>query len=358
MSLPITIEYAKTLKAKPADESKLGFGKTFTDHMFIMEYTAGRGWHDARIVPYGPISLEPSATCFHYGQETFEGMKAYRGDDGRILLFRPEENFKRLNESNVRLCIPELDVNDCMDALNKLLEVEKDWVPSAPNTSLYIRPFVIGIEEVLGVKEASRYLFMIICSPSGPYYASGLKPVKIYVETKYVRAVKGGMGFAKTGGNYAASMKAQSEAHEQDYSQVLWLDGVDRKYIEEVGAMNIFFVIDGEVVTPMLNGSILAGITRKSVLELLRNKGYKVSERRISIDEVAKAYEKGKLTECFGTGTAAVISPVGELKYDDNIMVIGGGEIGPIASMLYKTLTDIQWGREQGPAGWSVEACK
>ena len=342
-------------KEKPAKGTKLGFGAHFTDHMFLMDYTRGIGWHDARIVPYGPISLSPAATCFHYAQETFEGMKAYRAEDGRILLFRPEENFKRLNRSNERLCIPQLDVAACIEALKTLVLLDKDWIPEDKEASLYIRPFIIGNEAKLGVKEADNYIYCVLLSPSGAYYENGLKPVPIYVEEEYVRAVKGGMGYAKTGGNYAASMKAQSIAHEKGYSQVLWLDGIEKKYVGEVGAMNIFFVIDGEVLTPELDGSILPGITRMSIIELLREKGCKVTERKIEIREIADAYDAGKLQEIFGSGTAAVVSPVGQLKWGEKVMQINGGEIGPISSYAYKTLTDIQWGRAKGPEGWSVE---
>lgn len=353
----IRIELTSSPKAKPQDETKLGFGKTFTDHMFVMNYTTGQGWHDARIVPYAPIALEPSAMCFHYGQEVFEGMKAYRAADGSIRLFRPEENFKRLNSSNERLVIPQLDEDFALEALKKLIEIEKDWVPSASGTSLYIRPFIIAVDPFLGVRAGDEYLFIIILSPSGAYYASGLNPVSIYVEKNYVRAVKGGMGYTKTGGNYAASLKAQDEAHGQNYSQVLWLDGVEKKYIEEVGAMNIFFVIDGEVVTPELQGSILPGITRKSAIELCRAKGYKVSERRISIEEISAAYDNGKLDEVFGTGTAAVISPVGVLKWGDKVMEISDGKIGKISHMLYDTLTGIQWGTIPDDFGWTQVIC-
>lgn len=354
----IKFERAAALKAKPQDESKLGFGSIFTDYMFVMEYTEGQGWHDPVIKPYGPLPLDPSAMCLHYGQEVFEGMKAYRAADGRILLFRPEENFKRLNTSCERLCIPKVDEAFCLKALKQLVEIERDWVPHIPDASLYIRPFIIATEGKLGVHASNSYYYVVVLSPSGPYYAAGLDPIKIYVEKSYVRAVRGGMGFAKTGGNYAASLKAQEEASEQKYAQVLWLDGVERRYIEEVGAMNIFFVIGDEVVTPALQGSILSGITRKSALELMAGWGLKVSERRLAIDEVAEAYDKGLLKECFGTGTAAVVSPVGELKWGDKVMEIGGGQIGPVSQRLYDTLTGIQWGRVEGPAGWSVEVCK
>lgn len=341
-------------KAKPADETKLGFGKVFSDHMFIMEYDTGMGWHDARVVPYGDITLSPAAMVLHYGQEIFEGMKAYRTPNGDIQFFRPEENFKRLNSSAERLVIPQIPVEDALQALHTLVEVDKDWVPHTDGASLYIRPFIFAADPFLGVRPGDKYYFIIICSPSGAYYASGLNPVDIYVETKYVRAVKGGMGYTKTGGNYAASLAGQDEAHKQNYSQVLWLDGIERKYIEEVGAMNIFFIIDGEVVTPELQGSILPGITRKSVLELCRKWGMKVSERRISADEVAEAYKAGKLQEVFGSGTAAVISPVGHLKYGDLVMEINGNKIGEISQKLYDTMTGMQYGKLPDEMGWIV----
>ena len=353
----IKIELTSSPKAKPTDESSLGFGKIFTDHMFVMDYDTGMGWHDARIVPYGEITLSPAAMCLHYGQEVFEGMKAYRTSDGKIQLFRPEENFKRLNLSNERLVIPPIDEDFALEALKELVKLEADWVPHAEGASLYIRPFIIACDPFLGVRPGDKYMFLMILSPSGAYYASGLNPVSIYVEKKYVRAVKGGMGFAKTGGNYAASLIGQDEAHKENYSQVLWLDGVERKYIEEVGAMNIFFVIDGEVVTPELQGSILPGITRKSVLDLCRSWGMKVSEKRISIDEIADAYKAGKLDEVFGTGTAAVISPVGHLKYGDLVMTINNNEIGKISQKLYDNLTGIQWGTVKDEHGWIVPVC-
>ncbi len=350
--LNIRYELTSTPKAKPEDESKLGFGKVFSDHMFIMDYTTGKGWHDARIVPFGNISLSPASMVLHYGQEIFEGMKAYRTADGEIQFFRPEENFKRLNVSAERLVIPELPVEDALQALHALVEVDKDWVPHNDGASLYIRPFIIAVDPFLGVRPGDEYMFIIILSPSGAYYSTGLNPVDIYVETNYVRAVRGGMGYTKTGGNYAASLAGQDEAHKQNYSQVLWLDGVERKYIEEVGAMNIMFIIDGEVVTPELQGSILPGITRKSVLELCRKWGMKVSERRISIQEISDAYDAGKLQEVFGTGTAAVISPVGHLKWGDKVMEINGGKIGEISQKIYDTMTGMQYGKLPDEMGW------
>ncbi len=353
--MDIKIELAKTLKEKPADETKLGFGHIFTDHMFIMNYDTGEGWHDARIVPYQNLSLSPASMCLHYGQEIFEGLKAYRTAEGKIQLFRPDENFKRMNVSNERMVIPKINEKDALEALTKLLEIEKDWVPHTEGAALYIRPFIIAIDPYVGVRPADHYLFMIILSPSGAYYSTGLNPVKIYVETKYVRAVRGGTGFAKTAANYAISLAGQDEAHKQDYEQVLWLDGVERKYIEEVGSMNIFFVIDGEVITPELTGSVLPGITRKSAIEVCRSKGYKVTERRITIQEVADAYDAGKLDEVFGTGTAAVISPVGHLKWDDKIMEINDNKIGKVSQMLYDTMTGIQWGKIPDTFGWTYE---
>ena len=351
----IRIELTKNPKAKPTDETKLGFGHIFTDHMFIMDYETGKGWHDARIVPYGPIPMDPSTMCLHYGQEVFEGLKAYRTADGEIQLFRPEENFKRLNLSNERLVIPQIDEEFALKCLKELLKVEKDWVPHTEGTSLYVRPFIIATDPFLGVKPADQYMFIMILSPSGAYYSTGLNPVNIYVESKYVRAVKGGMGFAKTGGNYAASLIGQDEAHKQNYSQVLWLDGVEKKYIEEVGAMNIFFVIGDEVVTPELQGSILPGITRKSVVEICKSWGLKVSERRISIQEIADAYKNGQLKEVFGTGTAAVISPVGHLKWNDLVMEINNNQIGEISQKLYDTMTGIQLSKISDKFGWIVK---
>ena len=354
----IKIELTKTPKQKPADQSKLGFGKIFTDHMYVMPYDREHGWHDPKIVPYQPITLEPSAMVFHYGQEMFEGLKAYKTEDGRVLLFRPDKNIARANHSNDRLCIPEIPEDDFLNALTTLVGVEKDWIPTQPGTSLYIRPFVIATDPFLGVRPSDTYLFIIILSPVGAYYPEGLNPVKIYVERNYVRAVRGGMGFVKTAGNYAASLKAQDEAEKQGYTQVLWLDGVERKYIEEVGTMNVFFQLGDEVVTPELQGSILGGITRMSCIEMLRSWGYRVTERRVSLEEVVQGAESGLLKEAFGTGTAAVISPIGELKVDDKHLVINGGEIGPVAHRLYNTLTDIQNGRIADPFGWVVPVDK
>ena len=311
--LDIRIEKTTTPKALPAQDNPLTFGTIFTDHMFVMNYQKGKGWFDPRVVPYQPISLQPSAMVFHYGQEMFEGLKAYRADDGRALLFRPDMNAKRTNNTNKRLCIPEIPVEDFIQAVQAVVKVDEAWIPNKPGTSLYIRPFIIATDPFLGVRPSDTYLFVIILSPVGAYYPEGLNPVKIWIEDDYVRAVKGGIGEAKTGGNYVASMAAQLKAHDEGYSQVLWLDGVERKYIEEVGAMNIFFKINGKVLTPMLNGSILPGITRNSVIALCKEWGYEVEERRISVDELYEASVNGTLEEVWGTGTAAVISPVGHL---------------------------------------------
>ncbi len=353
--LDIRYELVEKRKERP-DENKLGFGKHFTDHMFIMDYTEGKGWHDARIVPYGPLTLDPACMVFHYAQEMFEGLKAYRTPDGKIQLFRPDKNIERMNNTNDRLCIPRLDPSDVLDAIKALVATEEDWVPSVEGTSLYIRPFIIATDVQLGVHPSHTYKFMIILSPVGAYYAEGIKPVKIFVENEYVRAVRGGTGFAKVGGNYACSLIGQKKAEEMGYSQVLWLDGIEHKYIDEVGAMNVFFVIDGKVVTPSLSeGSILPGVTRNSCIHLLREMGYTVEERKLSIDEVEKAYSEGKLNEAFGTGTAAVVSPMGLLDNGKEKMIINNQEIGPIAQKLYDTLTSIQWGKTEDKYGWTVK---
>jgi len=348
----ITIERAAQLKQKP-DETNLGFGHYYTDHMFILEYNEGKGWHSGRVVPYQNISLDPAAKVFHYGQTVFEGMKAYRTEDG-IKLFRPKKNFERLNKSNARLSIPQIDEELAYKGLIDLLNVDRDWVPSVEGTSLYIRPFIIATEAQLGVNPSLSYMFMIIMSPVGAYYAEGVNPVKIHVESHFVRAVAGGVGEAKTAGNYAAGLNAQEEAKARGYSQVLWLDGVNRKYIEEVGSMNVFFKINGVVVTPMLNGSILDGITRNSVLTVLRHWGVPVEERRVSIDELVEAHHNGTLEEAFGTGTAAVISPIGELSYHDEKFVINEGKIGELSAKVYETITGIQNGKIEDPFGWLV----
>ena len=352
--LDIKITRTETPKAKPAAGQKLGFGKIFTDHMFVMNYTEGQGWHDPRVVPFQNISLSPAAMVYHYGQEMFEGLKAYKGEDGQVYLFRPDMNAKRTNATNDRLVIPQLPEEDFVQAVSAVVDVDRDWIPTEPGTSLYIRPFIIATDEFLGVAPSKTYLFMVILSPSGAYYESGLAPVGIWIEDEYVRAVRGGIGFAKTGGNYAASLIAQQKAHDAGFSQVLWLDGVERKYIEEVGAMNIFFKIAGKVITPSLNGSILPGITRNSTIQLCKDWGYEVEERKISAQELLDAQRDGTLEECFGTGTAAVISPVGKLRYCDDVMTINGGQIGELSQKLYDTITGIQTGKLEDPRGWRV----
>lgn len=355
--LDIRYELKDVRKEKP-DWNNLGFGKYFTDHMFIMDYDKGMGWHDARIVPYQNLSLDPACMVFHYAQEMFEGLKAYKTPDGSVQLFRPEKNIERMNQTNKRLCIPELDASDVLDAIKAIVAVEKDWVPTADGTSLYIRPFIIATDVQLGVHPSKSYKFMIILSPVGSYYPEGIKPVKIFVEREYVRAVKGGTGYAKVGGNYACSLIGQQKAEELGYSQVLWLDGVEHKYIDEVGAMNVFFVIDGVVVTPTLEeGNILPGVTRNSCIQLLRNMGYTVEERKLSLEEVIDAYNNGKLNEAFGTGTAAVVSPMGLLDTGDVKMLINNNEIGEIAQKVYDNLTGIQWGRLNDEFGWTVKVC-
>ena len=350
----IRIERTTAPKQKP-DENHLVFGHEFTDHMFLMDWNKEQGWHDPRIVPYGPLSLSPACNCLHYGQETFEGMKAYRSPDGSIRLFRPEENFKRLNNSNERLSMPQLDVDFALKALKTLVALDADWVPHKPGTSLYIRPFVIATEPSLGAHTSSQYQFIIILSPVGAYYASGLNPVKIYVEDNYVRAVRGGMGFAKTGGNYAASILAGDIAEKKGYEQVLWLDGKENKYIEEVGSMNMFFKFKDALVTPPLLGSILGGITRDSIIKLAKNKGIPVDERRITVQDVFDAADDGTLEEAFGSGTAAVVSPVGRLAWNDREISISGGQIGKLTQDFYDTLTGIQYGEREDPFGWVVK---
>ncbi len=349
--MEITIQKTTAPKQKP-DQTKLGFGNYFTDHMFIMNYDEGDGWHDPRIVPYGPFALDPASMVLHYAQEIFEGLKAYRTAEGKIQLFRPEKNMARLNLSCDRLCIPKIDEEFAVKAIKTLVKLDEDWIPTAEGTSLYIRPYIFAVDPHVGVHAAKHLIFAVILSPVGAYYPNGIEPVKIFVEEKYVRAVVGGTGFTKAGANYAISLKGQEEAEKQGYVQTLWLDGVERKYVEEVGSMNVFFIIGDEVVTPALVGSILGGITRMSIIELLRSKGYTVSERKLAIDELVEAHKAGKLKEAFGTGTAAVISPIGELKYRDNIMKINDGKIGETSQMLYDTLTGIQWGRIPDAMGW------
>ena len=351
--LDIKITRAETLKPQP-DPDTLVFGRTFTDHMFLMNYDAGQGWHDPRVVPYGPLPFELSCMVFHYAQEIFEGMKAYRTPDGKVQLFRPYENAKRMNSSCRRMCIPEIPEDDFVQAVKAVVGVDQAWVPSKVGTSLYIRPFIIATDNGLGVHASHSYLFAVICCPVGAYYPEGINPVKIYVEDEDVRAVKGGTGFTKCGGNYAASIRAGERAEEQGFSQVLWLDGVHRKYIEEVGSMNVMFKINGTVITPELTGSVLPGITRKSCLELIRGWGIPVEERLISAQELFDAAQAGTLEEAWGTGTAAVVSPIGLLAWEDRKETVSGGNIGDLTQKLYDTLTGIQWGTVEDSHSWIV----
>ena len=351
------IKVTKTTNPKPIpqDESTLGFGLKFTDHMFLMDWDEGQGWHDARIVPYGPLEIDPASTVLHYALEIFEGQKAYRTAEGKIQLFRPIENAKRMNRSAARFSMPDIPEEDFVQAVKALVDVESEWVPKGFGTSLYIRPFYFADQIDLALHKVTHYRFVIIVSPSGSYYAEGLNPVKIMIEDEDVRAVRGGTGFTKCGGNYAASQRAGDRAMAKGYSQVLWLDGVERKYVEEVGAMNIMFKIDGVVVTPSTaEGSILEGITRKSILELLRAKGIPCEERKISAEELMEAARTGRLEEAFGCGTAAVISPVGVLAFKDEVYEINEGKIGETSQMLYDTLTGIQWGKIEDEMGWVV----
>ena len=347
----LSITQSTDLAAKP-DDDKLGFGNIFTDHMFNMDYAPDKGWHNPRIEPYAKIPMDPATMVLHYGQGVFEGLKAFRRSDGGVQMFRPKDNMRRMNRSCRMLCIPEFDEAEALEGLKALINLEKAWVPSTPGTALYIRPTVYAADPFLGVRASHTYRFFIILSPVGAYYAEGFNPVKIWVSKNHVRAVRGGLGEAKTLANYAASLYAGEDAHKAGYTQVLWLDGVEQRYVEEVGSMNIFFVIDDEIVTPALNGSILPGITRDSVLALGRHWGLKTSERRISIDDIFTAHQEGRLSEIFGTGTAAVISPVGALKYEDQVIEIGDGAVGPIANRLYEALTDIQYGNAEDPLGW------
>lgn len=349
------IEYvqAKTLKEKPAWDQNLGFGKYFTDYMFTMDWTVNKGWHNAKIEPYAPICLDPATLVLHYAQETFEGLKAYKSKDGNVLLFRPEMNARRFANSNRRLCMEILPEEMFVEAIEKLVDHEADWIPTAEGTSLYIRPFMFATEAAVGVHPSSAYKFVIILSPVGAYYPEGVNPVKIYVEDEYVRATKGGTGFTKCGGNYAASIAAQVKAEKLGYTQVLWLDGVERKYVEEVGTMNVMFKIDNKIITAPCDGTVLPGVTRDSILHILKDWGYEVEERHLSIDELMEAGRKGKLEEAFGTGTAAVISPVGELYYKGETVTINDFKTGELTQKLYDTLTGIQWGNVKDTYGWT-----
>lgn len=352
--MQIIVEQRTTPKPKP-DQTKLGFGRFFTDHMFVMDYNQEEGWYSPRIIPYAPLEVDPATAVFHYGQAVFEGMKAFRSADDRILMFRPKMNLERLNKSNQRLVIPPIDPEFCLQAIRKLIQLDKDWIPTLPGTALYIRPFVIATDPFLGVRASSTYRFIVILSPVGSYYAQGLNPVSIYVEPEYVRAVRGGTGFAKASGNYAGSLKAQQKAQKEGHAQVLWLDGIERRYVEEVGAMNVFFRIGDEVITPELGDSILPGVTRDSVISLLKSWNVELSERKLAIQEIFDAHRNGQLIEAFGTGTAAVISPIGKLAWLGQTIEICDGKIGDLSQKLYDTVTGIQTGRITDQWGWTVE---
>lgn len=348
----IDIQPLTAKKALFDDESKLGFGNLFTDRMLLMDYDAGEGWHSPRIVPYGPLSLDPSCAVLHYAQEIFEGLKAFRRPDGNIALFRPRDNFERFNRSAARMCMPELDIDVVLKALKTLIHLESDWVPKSLGTSLYIRPTMIAVDPYLGVRPSNKYLFYIILSPVGAYYKNGFSPVKIFISDEYVRSAPGGTGEAKTGGNYAASLKASMEAAALGYDQVLWLDAVERKYVEEVGSMNICFLYNGKVVTSPLKGTILDGITRRSILTLVKELGFEVEERALSVDEILEGADSGRLQEAFGTGTAAVVSPVGQFTYRDRTVTLGNGQMGELTGKLYEMLTGIQYGKLPDQHGW------
>ena len=353
MSNRFSVELTKNPKQKP-DPDSLRFGTVFTDHMFVMDYDPENGWHDGKIVPYGPLALDPATVVFHYGQEMFEGLKAYKTKEGKVQLFRPDMNAKRTNNTNKRMCIPQIDEQMYIDAIKELVAVDKDWIPQKPDTALYIRPFIIGTDKFLGVAASNTYKFIIILSPVGPYYESGLAPTRIYVENEFVRSAPGGTGYAKIGGNYAAAMIAEQKAHDMGYDQVLWLDAKEGKYVEEIGTSNAFFKIDGELYTAPVEGTLLPGITRDSMITVMTDWGYKVNEVRFTIEVVFKAAEEGRLEEVFATGTAAVISPVGELYWNDRHIVINNNEIGELSQKLYDELYGIQTGEKADTRGWIV----
>lgn len=344
------------MKVKP-EQDKLGFGLHFTDHMLLMKWDRVNGWHDSKICPHQDFRLDPASMVFHYGQAIFEGMKAYRGKDDQILLFRPKDNFERMNASALRMCMPRLPVDNVMKMLRALLYLEREWIPAAAGASLYIRPTMIAVDPYLGVRPSETYWFYIILSPVGAYYAEGFSPTRIYVSDEHVRAVRGGVGNVKTAGNYAASLFTSQVAKKAGYTQVLWLDACEHRYVEEVGTSNIFFMMEDELITPPLGGSILPGITRDSVLKLAESWGVKTVERQIEIDEVLAASQDGRLQEAFGTGTAAVISPVGELMYRDRVYQINNGQTGPLAQRLFTGLQAIQHGYEEDPFKWTMRVC-
>lgn len=342
-----------TLKPVPVDD--FGFGNKFANRMFSQKYNPAQGWHDAKIGPHEPLVLDPATAVFHYAQEIFEGLKAYRRPDGNINLFRPWENMKRFNNSARRMAMAVTDEEDHLEAIAKLVELESEWVPSVPGAALYIRPTMIATEPALGVHASSQYLHYVIIGPVGSYFKEGFNPVPVYISDQYRRAVRGGVGSAKTGGNYAASIFVGEEAKTKGYSQVLWLDAIEGRYIEEVGAMNIAFVYEGKhIVTPPLTGSILPGVTRNSVITLGRDLGYEVSEAQIDVNEMLADVQSGKITEVFGCGTAAVIAPVGKFGYKDEAYIINNNEVGPVAKRLFDELTGIQYGRIPDRFGWTM----
>ena len=353
MEISITKSDRLGQKPRPAD-SELGFGKYTTDHMFLLDYTDANGWHNARIVPYQPLSLDPTAMVLHYNQEVFEGLKAYHLPEGGIALFRPERNIARLNASARRMVMPEVEPALVLEAMKQLIRLDRAWLPTLAGASLYLRPTMIATEPALGVRPANEYLFFIVMGPVGAYYREGFNPTRIYVSDSYVRAAPGGVGEAKTSGNYGPTLFVSQEAIKQGYTQVLWLDARERKYVEEVGTSNIFFVIDDVLVTPPLGGTILAGVTRDSVLHLARQWGLAVVERPISIDEVIKGCKSGAVSEAFATGTAAVISPIGEIGYMGEDFQIADGQMGELSHKLYEVITGIQYGRLEDPYGWRV----
>lgn len=352
----MNLEILPVTEPKPqiTDESSLVFGKQFTDRMFVMEYDTGKGWHSARIQPYAPFSMDPAAMVLHYSQEIFEGLKAFRRPDGSVAMFRPADNVRRFNQSARRMCMPEVDEPFFLDSLLELIRLESDWVPRSEGTSLYIRPTMIATEPMLGVRPADQYLCYIILCPVGTYYKGGIAPVKIWISDHYVRAAEGGTGEAKTGGNYAASLYAAREAALKGYDQVLWLDAKEKRYVEEVGSMNMLFLYDGKIITSPLHGTVLDGITRRSTLTLLREMGYDIEERAMTVEEVMAGAQNGRLQEAFGTGTAVVISPVGSFCYKDRCVQLGDGQPGELTMKLYNTLTGIQYGRLPDPDGWII----
>lgn len=352
--MKVQVRKTKNPKTKP-DPSKVPFGVAFTDHMFLMEYDDEKGWHDARIVPFDHIALSPAAVVFHYGAEVFEGLKAYRTPDGQVQMFRPDANISRMNDSAERLCLPRLNEEMVMTALKLFLSVEKEWVPDQYGTSLYIRPVLFATDEDLSLHGIHHATFMIIACVVGSYYKNGLQPVELLIEKDDVRAVRGGTGYAKCGGNYAAAARAGEKAEAKGYSQVLWVDGVERKYVEEGGGMNVMFVWNGKLVTPELNGSILPGVTRRSILAMAKDWGMRVEERKIAVDELLEACKNGEVQEAFMCGTAAVVTPIGGFAWGKENVVVNHNKIGEMTRKIYDVLTGIQWGMREDPYGWTVK---